>query len=147
MKWHKEDLIEDAAISLRPYDYDQDKEIEIELDVLGFGIAEEDARDYVNTITEQAGDKRMIIEVDGKTAGKIRVSETDGEAWIYGFVVIPELRGKGIGRRALSKVVKMEKEKGLPIFLEVEAKNARALKLYESCGFRSYHSQDYYEYK
>ncbi|AYV72154.1 GNAT family N-acetyltransferase [Bacillus sp. PK3-056] len=147
MKWHKEDLIEDAAISLRPYDYDQDKEIEIELDVLGFGIAEEDARDYVNTITEQAGDKRMIIEVDGKTAGKIRVSETDGEAWIYGFVVVPELRGKGIGRRALSKVVKMEKEKGLSIFLEVEAKNARALKLYESCGFRSYHSQEYYEYK
>ncbi|MFS0658872.1 hypothetical protein AB1L07_08555 [Niallia alba] len=40
----------------------------------------------------------------------------------------------------------MEEAKGLPIFLEVEAKNARALKLYESCGFKSYHAQDYYEF-
>ncbi len=147
MKWHKTDLIEDATISLRPYDYAQDKEVEIQLDVLGFGMMEEDVRAYVETIKEQEGDQRMIIEADGKIAGKIRVSETDGEAWIYGFVIFPELRGQGIGRRALSKVVKMENEKGFPVFLDVEAKNARALKLYESCGFQSYQSQDYYEYK
>ncbi|WP_400245753.1 GNAT family N-acetyltransferase [Niallia sp. JL1B1071] len=147
MKWHKADLMEDATISLRPYDYVQDKEVEIQLDVLGFGMVAEDVRTYVETIKEQEGNHRMIIEADGKIAGKIRVSETDGEAWIYGFVIFPELRGKGIGRRALSQVVKMEKEKGFPIFLDVEAKNARALKLYESCGFKSYQSQDYYEYK
>ena len=147
MKWHMTELIEDTTISLRPYDYVQDKEVEIQLDVLGFGMEEEDARAYVESIKEQDDQQRMIIEVDGKIAGKIRVSEMDGEAWIYGFVVFPELRGKGIGRRALSKVVKMEQEKGLPIFLDVEAKNARALKLYESCGFKSYQSQDYYEYK
>lgn len=147
MKWHKTDLMEDSTILLRPYDYVQDREVEIQLDVLGFGMVEEDVRAYVETIKEQERDQRMIIEVDGKIAGKIRVSEMDGEAWIYGFVVFPELRGQGIGRRALSKVVKMEEEKDLPIYLEVEAKNDRALKLYESCGFKSYHSQDYYEYK
>lgn len=147
MKWHKTDLMEDSTILLRPYDYVQDREVEIQLDVLGFGMVEEDVRAYVETIKEQERDQRMIIEVDGKIAGKIRVSEMDGEAWIYGFVVFPEHRGQGIGRRALSKVVKMEEEKDLPIYLEVEAKNDRALKLYESCGFKSYHSQDYYEYK
>jgi ribosomal protein S18 acetylase RimI-like enzyme len=40
----------------------------------------------------------------------------------------------------------MERQKGLPVFLEVEAENAHALKLYEVCGFKSYHSQDYYQY-
>ena len=109
-------------------------------------MAEEDAREYVEILKEQNDNQRMIIEIDGKAVGKIRVSELDGEAWIYGFVIFPELRGQGIGRRALTKVVKMEEAKGLPIFLEVEAKNARALKLYESCGFKSYHSQDYYEF-
>ncbi|CAI9388188.1 Mycothiol acetyltransferase [Bacillus sp. T2.9-1] len=147
MKWQKANIIEDTAIKLRPYDYVHDKEVEIQLDVLGFGMVEEDVRAYVETIRELDDDHRMIIEVDGKIAGKIRVSEMNGEAWIYGFVVFPEFRGQGIGRRALSKVVKQEEQKGLPIFLEVEAKNARALKLYESCGFRSYHSQDYYEIK
>ncbi len=145
MKWHKTELMEDTSISLRTYDYAKDKEVEIQLDVLGFGMEEEDARAYVETIKEQDAQQRMIIEVDGKVAGKIRVSEMDGEAWIYGFVVFPELRGKGIGRRALSKVVKREQEKGFLVFLDVEAKNARALKLYESCGFKSYQSQDYYE--
>jgi ribosomal protein S18 acetylase RimI-like enzyme len=76
----------------------------------------------------------------------MRVAESNGEAWIHGFVVFPELQGKGIGRKALSKVVKMEDRKGLSVFIEVEAKNAHALKLYESCGFRSYLSQDYYTY-
>lgn len=147
MKWQKANIIEDTAIKLRPYDYVHDKEVEIQLDVRGFGMVEEDVRAYVETIRELDDDHRMIIEVDGKIAGKIRVSEMNGEAWIYGFVVFPEFRGQGIGRRALSKVVKQEEQKGLPIFLEVEAKNARALKLYESCGFRSYHSQDYYEIK
>ena len=69
----------------------------------------------------------------------------NGDSWIYGFAVFPELQGKGIGRKALSKVVKMENEKGLSIFLEVEAKNAHALRLYESCGFKRFHSQDYYK--
>ncbi|EOR23937.1 MULTISPECIES: GNAT family N-acetyltransferase [Niallia] len=146
MKWHQTELMEDTTISLRAYDYARDKEIEIQLDVLGFGMAEEDAREYVEILKEQNDNQRMIIEIDGKAVGKIRVSELDGEAWIYGFVIFPELRGQGIGRRALTKVVKMEEAKGLPIFLEVEAKNARALKLYESCGFKSYHSQDYYEF-
>jgi ribosomal protein S18 acetylase RimI-like enzyme len=120
--------------------------MEIQLDVLGFGLNESEASEMNRRIRENSSDQRLIIEVEGETVGKMRVSESNGEAWIYGFAVFPELRGKGIGRKALSKVVKIEDHKGLSIFLEVEAKNAHALGLYESCGFRSYHSQDYYEY-
>ncbi|MFJ5717374.1 GNAT family N-acetyltransferase [Neobacillus sp. NPDC093127] len=146
MKWQKTELTEDPAITLRPSISTDDREAEIQLEVSGFGFSEEEAREYHQTIRDNSGDQRFIIEANRKTAGKMRVSETNGEAWIYGFAIFPELRGKGIGRKALSKVVKMADQKGLPIFLEVEAKNAHALGLYESCGFRSYHSQDYYEY-
>ena len=147
MKWQETELQENSTIALRPYNYQEDKEIEIQLDVQGFGIDEKDAREYVEEMMKNDYDHRFIIEAEGRAAGKIRISEVDREAWIYGFSIFPELRGKGIGRNVLVKVVKMEHEKGLPIFLEVEAKNARALKLYESCGFRSYHSQDYYDYE
>ncbi|MFJ7727379.1 GNAT family N-acetyltransferase [Neobacillus sp. NPDC097160] len=146
MKWQKTELIEDPAVTLRPSFSNDDREAEIQLEVLGFGLNESEAREMNQRIREISSDQRLIIEANGITAGKMRVSETNGEAWIYGFAIFPELRGKGIGRKALSKVVKMEDQKGLPIFLEVEAKNAHALGLYESCGFRSYHSQDYYEY-
>jgi ribosomal protein S18 acetylase RimI-like enzyme len=146
MKWQETELSVDPNVTLRPSITTEDFEAEIQLEVAGFGFQEQEAREFNQKIKETSGDQHLIIEAEGKTAGKMRVSESNGEAWIYGFAVFPELQGKGIGRRALSKVVKMEHQKGLPIFLEVEAKNAHALRLYESCGFRSYHSQDYYQY-
>ncbi|TDL74290.1 GNAT family N-acetyltransferase [Rhodococcus qingshengii] len=145
MKWQKTELSEDPSVTVRPSYSDEDLEAEIQLDVQCFGLNEKEARQYRQETKDLDSDLRLIIEAVGRIAGKIRISEMNGEAWIYGFSIFPELQGKGIGRKALSKVVKMEDQKGLSIFLEVEAKNAHALKLYESCGFISYHSQDYYE--
>ncbi|MBL4953068.1 GNAT family N-acetyltransferase [Neobacillus sp. YIM B02564] len=146
MKWHPTKLVEDEGITVRPAVTKEDEEAEIQLDIHSFGFSEQQARDFADMIREYSSDQRLIIEANGKTAGKMRVSELIGEAWIYGFAVYPELQGKGIGRKALSKVVKMEQQKGLSIFLEVEAKNAHALRLYGSCGFKSYQAQDYYLY-
>jgi ribosomal protein S18 acetylase RimI-like enzyme len=146
MKWQKTDLSENPAVTVRPSSSKEDWEAEVQLEVLCFGFSEKDARDYNERIRETSGEQNHIIEAEGKTAGKMRVAEANGEAWIYGFAVFPDLQGKGIGRKALSRVVKMEDQKGFSVFLEVEAKNAHALGLYESCGFRSYHSQDYYTY-
>ncbi|MFS0637930.1 GNAT family N-acetyltransferase [Mesobacillus foraminis] len=146
MKWQETNLNEDPSVTLRPSYSDEDMEAEIQLEVTAFGFNEKEAREFNRVLRKTSSDQHLIIEASGKTAGKIRVAESNGEAWIYGFAVFPELQGKGIGRKALSKVVLMERQKGLPVFLEVEAKNAHALKLYESCGFKSYHSQDYYQY-
>jgi ribosomal protein S18 acetylase RimI-like enzyme len=145
MKWQKTELHENHTITVRPSISEEDTEAEIQLDVQCFGLNEKDARQYKEENKDLKTDLRLIIETDGKIAGKMRLSEMNGEAWIFGFAVFPELQGKGIGRKALSNVVKMENEKGFSIFLEVEAKNAHALRLYESCGFRSYHSQEYYK--
>jgi ribosomal protein S18 acetylase RimI-like enzyme len=146
MKWQPHELNEDSSIIVRQSVSPEDFEAEIELEVLAFGFKEEDAREFERALRDSRTEEMLIIEADGKLAGKMRVSPSDGESWIYGFAVFPELQGKGIGRKALSKVVMMEHKKGQSIFLEVEAKNAHALRLYESCGFRSYHSQDYYQY-
>ncbi|WP_160724746.1 GNAT family N-acetyltransferase [Bacillus sp. USDA818B3_A] len=147
MKWQKTELSIDPFVTLRPSATTEDFEVEVQLEVLAFGFEEEESREFNRKLRENYADENFIIEADGKSAGKMRVAESNGEAWIYGFAVFPELQGKGIGRKALSRVTMMENQKGLSVFLEVEAKNAHALKLYESCGFRSYHSQDYYEYQ
>lgn len=146
MKWHQTDLVVDHTVTVRTAASEKDDAAEIQLDVSVFRMKKEQAQEMQARIRENSSDQRLIIEAEGGIAGKMRVSELNEEAWIYGFVIYPELRGKGIGRRALAQVVKMEQQKGLPIFLEVEAKNAHALGLYESCGFKAYHSQDYYKY-
>jgi ribosomal protein S18 acetylase RimI-like enzyme len=145
MKWQKMEFPKNHSVTVRPSISDEDTEAEIQLDVQCFGLNEKEARQYKQENKDLETDLRLIIETDGKIAGKMRLSEMNGEAWIYGFAVFPELQGKGIGRKALTEVVQMEDEKVLSIFLEVEAKNAHALRLYEFCGFRSYHSQDYYK--
>lgn len=147
MKWEAGELYDDPALTIRPSTSQEDFESEIQLEVACFGFTEQEARSFNERMKELNSEDMFIIEAEGRTSGKIRVSKANGEAWIYGFAVSPELQGKGIGRKALSKVVKMETEKGLSVFLEVEARNAHALRLYESCGFRSYHSQDYYKYE
>jgi len=146
MKWEAGQVFDDPTVIISPSRSREDFEEEIQLEVTCFGFTEQEARVFNQRMKELNSEDMFIIEAEGRTAGKIRVSETNGEAWIYGFAVSPELQGRGIGRKALSKVVKMETEKGFPVFLEVEARNAHALRLYESCGFRSYHSQDYYKY-
>ncbi|MEH7106532.1 GNAT family N-acetyltransferase [Bacillus sp. JJ1764] len=146
MQWHQTELQGNQDINIRPSQSKDDWEAEVRLEVECFGFSEKEAREFNQSIRENNSEEMLIIEAEGQTAGKMRVAETNGEAWIYGFAVFPELQGKGIGRKALSNVVLMEHQKGFPIFLEVEAKNAHALRLYESCGFKSYHSQDYYLY-
>ncbi|MED1201862.1 GNAT family N-acetyltransferase [Heyndrickxia acidicola] len=145
MKWNGTEPMElDHSVSLIPAD-PSDKDLEIELDVQGFGLAREDAEDHYQRVTRDEANQFYIILSNTHKVGKMRVSHDDGEAWIYGFAILPEFQAKGIGRNALKWIIKQEHSKGYPIFLEVEAQNSNALKLYESCGFRSFHAQDYYQ--
>jgi ribosomal protein S18 acetylase RimI-like enzyme len=146
MKWQQIELFYSNDVSLRP-STSEDLEDEIQLDIKCFGLDEEGAREFILQMKQSQNEESYMIEKDGITVGKIRVSHHNEEAWIFGFCVDPKYQGKGIGRRVLTNVVLTEHQKGFPIFLEVEANNANALVLYESCGFKSYHSQDYYELK
>ncbi|WLD94694.1 GNAT family N-acetyltransferase [Alkalihalobacillus sp. AL-G] len=146
MKWSETDLAVDESVKLR-HSTPDDLEAEIQLDVRCFGFDVEGADGFNNRIKHEPSQKRYMIESEGKTVGKIRISNLNEEAWIYGFAIFPEFQGKGIGRKVLKKIIIEEHRNGYPVFLEVEAKNAHALGLYESCGFKTFHTQDYYQYK
>ena len=125
----------------------EDIDMRVRLDIEAFGVPEEDARAMESRIDSDEDTDMLMIIVDDNTIGKIRVKREEGEAWIYGFSILPEYQGKGIGRNVLRKVVNEQNELGHSVHLEVETKNAYALKLYESVGFKAVHAQDYYEYQ
>jgi ribosomal protein S18 acetylase RimI-like enzyme len=145
MKYNHAPLNLSNDVVLRKAFSQEDKLAAIELDMKCFGMPEEAATSF-NEIVSKEG-THYIIEVDGKTVGKIRVYQENNESWIYSFAVYPEYQGKGIGRKALSNVVSNEFKLVKDIYLEVEVKNERALVLYESCGFERFQTQDYYVYK
>lgn len=146
MKWEETKLLNSEGVTLRAAT-PEDSEIEIQLDIECFGFTQEEARRFNNQVKQEHVTQFYMIETAGKSVGKIRLSYFNDQAWIFGFAVFPEFQGKGIGRKSLTQVVMKAHNRRKPIYLEVEAKNTHALRLYESCGFKTFHSQDYYDFK
>lgn len=86
----------------------------------------------------------LMILSDGEVAGQMKVARDGGQCYIYWFSVFPSLQGRGIGRQALSRVVREAAGQYSLIGLDVAAKNELALKLYTSLGFVVQNHQDYY---
>jgi len=145
MQWNEQELDEEYTITMRLSE-PHDKAFEVGLDAEAFSLTLADAEDYYNQRITREDECRYIIESDGKPVGKIRVARTDGESYISGFAISPELRGHGIGGQALRWAVQQEAPTGNTICLDVETQNANALKLYERIGFLRKQQQDYYEY-
>ncbi|WP_374054034.1 GNAT family N-acetyltransferase [Rossellomorea sp. FM04394] len=146
MKWNKKSLSINAAdVQLRSTT-EEDIETIIDLDAKCFQVVRSDAESYTKRLLEESGEGNLMIEYNGTTVGKIRIQRVDNQSFIYGFAIHPSHQGKGIGRNALSKVVMMESEWSSDIYLDVAATNRNALKLYESSGFQTFYSQDYYQY-
>jgi ribosomal protein S18 acetylase RimI-like enzyme len=86
-----------------------------------------------------------MIETEGKLIGKIRVESDEKIAYIYGFGILDEYRGKGYGREALRAALKLINNSNINnVYLDVAANNNRALNLYKSCGFVEEAVMNYY---
>ncbi|WP_219835757.1 GNAT family N-acetyltransferase [Paenibacillus sp. R14(2021)] len=148
MAWQEgplEEVADDVAV--RPAE-PGDFAMRVRLDREGFGVSEADATEMERKHDEKKDPDTAILMVvsNGETVGKVRVNREKGQSWIYGFAVLPEYRGKGIGRNVLRRIIRGEHAAGHSIHLEVETKNDHALGLYESVGFKAVHAQDYYLY-
>lgn len=121
-------------------------------DSIYFGLLEKEVDEKklqkdIDEISLQIDDSAInyLAELSGKIIGKIRISITDNEGFIYGFGVLPEYRGKGYGREILSSSLDILKKRQVDnVFLEVATENKKALGLYESCGFEEISVMDYY---
>jgi len=86
-----------------------------------------------------------VILYEGKIIGKIKTTYEGDSPYIGGFGILPEYRGRGYGRQALSMTLGIIKQRGYTkAQLEVECSNERALMLYISCGFKETSVMDYY---
>jgi ribosomal protein S18 acetylase RimI-like enzyme len=146
MQWQPQSLDTSTGFILRQATI-ADLDMRVRLNVEAFDIPQEDAMATESRINGDEDTDMLMIDVNNETIGKIRVKREDGQAWIYGFSILPEHQGKGIGRKVLHHIAKHQSETGHSVHLEVETKNAHALSLYEAVGFIVMHTQDYYIYE
>jgi ribosomal protein S18 acetylase RimI-like enzyme len=86
-----------------------------------------------------------IATLDREPIGTLNVQNLGGEAYIYGFVVRPDQRGRGYGKEILARAIAdIVAKRPQPVFLEVETENDPAFGLYRSFGFVVTTTYDYY---
>lgn len=78
----------------------------------------------------------LIAEEAERFMGYIDVRTVLDEGYIGNIAVIPECRGRGIGRKLLHSLIEAKRGTLAFLTLEVRASNAPAIALYTSEGFR-----------
>jgi ribosomal protein S18 acetylase RimI-like enzyme len=108
------------------------------------GVTPEQSQEILRQIRANEG---FILGAmnEGTLIGELNFNRQQGEKFrhkgdIGAVYVIPEQRGKGIAKvLLLAALEKAQTMTGLAVIsLSVNAENQAAIKLYESCGFRSY---------
>ena len=76
------------------------------------------------------------VEEDGKILGYAAITVIAGEANVTNVAVLPEARGKGIGKKVLSHLIDICIDKKFYLItLEVRKSNIPAISLYKSLDF------------
>jgi len=113
---------------------------DVEASDLGVSECLPEEEEILNDIT-------YMVELKGEIIGKIKVEYSENAAFIYGFGIVPDFRGRGYGKAALKEALRLINEKNInEVELDVECKNNTALNLYKSCGFEEKSVMNYYKY-
>ena len=109
-------------------------------DQIGEGINDPLEEDAPNSIT-------YMVELKDEIIGKIKVEFGESTAFICGFGILSEHRGKGYGKAALKETLGIILEKSIEdISLDVVCTNNNALNLYKTCGFEEQSIMNYYQF-
>jgi ribosomal protein S18 acetylase RimI-like enzyme len=74
---------------------------------------------------------------EGRPAGVVLLNHLEGRGEIAYLGVVPEARGRGVGRALVERAIQDAAEMGLPLVgLAVDTSNAPAVRLYAAAGFR-----------
>jgi ribosomal protein S18 acetylase RimI-like enzyme len=111
----------------------------------GFGMEPADTSQFLDQEMGRPDRNLMVVSRAGQPFAVIGAQALPEGAYIYGFVVAAEERGRGYGRQILLRTVHDLVAAGQSaISLEVAVDNEHALGLYQACGFREVSANDYY---
>lgn len=121
------------------------KEIEKQNSVYFNDTVENEANEEIEDVFNESA---YLVELEGNTIGKINIEYSEDYAFICGFGILPDFRGKGYGKAALKEALWLINQKNIyTVELDVECKNNTALNLYKDCGFEEQSIMNYYKYK
>lgn len=79
--------------------------------------------------------ERLVVLQDGEPCGRLYVDRAGDELRVMDIALLPEARGRGVGRRLIEDLQAEAAGAGIPVTLHVESENP-AQRLYARLGFR-----------
>jgi ribosomal protein S18 acetylase RimI-like enzyme len=76
-----------------------------------------------------------VIEVDGRRAGRLRITRTANSVELSGIQLHPGVQNRGIGTAIIGELQSEAAGRGVPLQLHVERDNPNARRLYDRLGF------------
>jgi SAM-dependent methyltransferase len=76
-----------------------------------------------------------VIELDGRTVGRLRVGRTPESLRLKGIQLLPAVQNRGIGTAIITQLQSEAATSGVPLDLSVERHNPNARRLYDRLGF------------
>lgn len=117
---------------MTPADADAVSEIEIKSFALPW------KRDTFFEVVQRKNTAYIVGELDKKIIAYAGAWLSFNEAEVMSVAVLAEYRGRGIGKKLFSELLKLCKERGAnAVTLEVRPSNVAAIKIYESFGLKS----------
>jgi ribosomal protein S18 acetylase RimI-like enzyme len=81
-------------------------------------------------------DASRVVRDGKESVGLVMVARRRENGWIGGVAVVPELRGRGLGRRLMETAADEARGRGVEqLWLEVLVQNGPAIGLYEQLGY------------
>lgn len=77
--------------------------------------------------------KLYIAEVDGSSAGMVRADQGDDGVWVLSWLVAPDFRRRGVGKRLLTALFDMI---SAPMRAEIKSWNTASIRIAEAAGMR-----------
>lgn len=119
----------------------------IRIAALSFDILEDEARRLGEGELRGGGARAYLAERDGRPIGRLSALIEDEGVYLRSFGVLPEERGRGVGRALLAATIAQLWNEGWREFaLDVVTNNSNALSLYRSVGFREVLAYNYYRW-
>jgi ribosomal protein S18 acetylase RimI-like enzyme len=124
-----------------------DRDFLTRITILSFGTPETEARRMADDDLASAEAVAFLAICDGQPVGRLSALREEGGIYLRSFGVLPEERGRGIGRALLAATIAEFWREGIRQFsLDVVTDNSNALSLYHSVGFREAYAYDYYDW-
>ena len=90
--------------------------------------------------------ENWIIATQSAPVGKIMFERSSSAVHIIDFIIVPEWRGRGVGRSILNALKEYVRAKSGVLSLQVDRQNINAKRLYHQLGFVKSQSSDTHEF-